>query len=481
MEKSYITTTLPYVNSDPHLGFAMEIVRADVLARTMRKLGHEVWFNTGTDEHGQKIYQKAKELGIDPKEYCDQLAVRFKQLKQDLDLSWDSFIRTTDQSHIEAAQEFWNRCLEQGDIYKKNYKTKYCVGCELEKTDSDLVDGKCPDHPNKDLEIREEENYFFRFSKYQEKLLKLYKDNPSFVSPDFRQKEITNFVESGLTDFSISRLKTKMPWGVEVPGDPGHVMYVWFDALVNYISVLGWPKSKDFENWWPGVQVCGKDNLRQQSAMWQAMLMSAGIANTKKIFVNGFILSNNQKMSKTLGNVIDPLEWVKKYGTEPVRYFLLSALSTFEDSDVTEERFREVYKADLAEKGIGNVLSRIAKLASMTNKKYFIRNYNITDVFFQDLVKDILNYRFDTAVSSAMSHIRHLEHKIALEEPWKHKNNIDKLESLVDSYLDSLARFNAAIEPFMPELSSKINKHFGFGLSQGKIIEVISPLYPSLK
>jgi len=247
----YITTTLPYVNAKPHLGFALEIIQADVLARWQRSLGKEVFFNTGTDEHGLKIYQKAAELGKTPQEYCDESAEHFKALKEKLDLSFDNFIRTTDAHHIAAAQEFWKRCDANGDIYKKVYKAKYCVGCELEVTDSQLVNGRCPIHPNKDVETIEEENYFFRFSKYQQPLLDFYNANPDFVIPEGRFNEIKSFVAGGLQDFSISRVKEKMPWGIAVPGDEGQVMYVWFDALVNYISCLNWPDDeKRFTEFW---------------------------------------------------------------------------------------------------------------------------------------------------------------------------------------------------------------------------------------
>lgn len=268
----YITTTLPYVNADPHIGFAMEIIEADVLARLHRLLGENVIFNFGTDEHGQKIYQKAIAQGITPQEYVDEYAAKFDDLKKALNLSYDKFIRTTDTHHIKAAQEFWRICKANGHIYKKKYQIKYCVGCELEKTDSELVNGKCPLHPNQEIELRDEDNYFFKFSEFQEKLLTFYKNNPDFVKPEGRFKEIKSFVESGLDDFSVSRIKAKMPWGVDVPDDPEQVMYVWFDALINYISTIGWPdNTEEFDKYWPGIQVAGQDNLRQQTAMWQAM------------------------------------------------------------------------------------------------------------------------------------------------------------------------------------------------------------------
>ncbi|HEY4482875.1 MAG TPA: methionine--tRNA ligase [Candidatus Paceibacterota bacterium] len=362
-DKFYITTTTPYVNGEPHIGFAREIVVADVIARWRALMGDEVKFNTGADEHGQKVYEKAKELGKDPQTYTDELAPRFERLKSLLDLSFTNFTRTTDPHHKAAAQEFWRRCDKSGYIYKGKHKIKYCIGCELEKTDSELEDDKCPIHPNKELEIREEENYFFKFSAFAEPLLSLYAHNPNLVLPDFRFNEIKKFVGSGLQDFSISRLKEKMSWGVPVPGDDAHVMYVWFDALVNYISTLGWPEREDFGGFWPGVQVYGKDNLRQQTAMWQAMLMAAKLPNTKQFLTLGFITGDGGiKMSKSLGNVVDPESLTTEYGTDPLRYFLLRELSLWEDSPFTPERFKEAYNANLAN-GLGNLASRIMKMA----------------------------------------------------------------------------------------------------------------------
>ena len=369
-KKFYITTTLPYINSDPHIGFAAEIIKADVIARYEAQRGATVFFNTGTDEHGLKIYQKALESGMDVQAFCDEYSAKFLPLKEKLNLSYNKFIRTTDPSHKRAAQAFWQKCAANGDIYKKMYKIKYCVGCEMEKTDSDLVNGRCPLHPNSELEIIDEENYFFRFSKYQKQLLDLYDNHPDFVLPAGRLKEIRAFVEAGLQDFSISRVKAKMPHGVAVPGDDNQVMYVWFDALVNYISTLGWPDDSDhsgnFAQYWPGLQVCGKDNLRPQAAMWQAMLLSAGLANSRQVLVFGFLTANGQKISKSLGNTVDPYELADKYGSDALRYYLLAEIPPFEDGDYSEEKFRERYNADLAN-GLGNLAARVSNLLEKNN------------------------------------------------------------------------------------------------------------------
>lgn len=457
MAKYYITTTLPYINSDPHVGFAMEIVRADVVARTHRLIGDEVFFNTGTDEHGQKIYEKAKAEGVETQVYCDRLAERFKSLKETLNLSFDNFIRTTDKHHIEAAQEFWKRCEKNRDIYKKEYKVKYCVGCELEKTDSELVEGKCPLHPTANLEIINEENYFFRFSKYQDKLLSFYRDNPFFVKPDYRQKEIEKFVEGGLSDFSISRVKEKMPWGVEVPGDSSQVMYVWFDALTNYITCLGWPENEEkFKEFWPGVQFCGKDNLRQQTAMWQAMLMSAGLPNSKQVMVGGFILADGVKMSKSLGNVIDPVEYTEKYGVDALRYFLVGHLAVYEDSDMTKARFEEAYQAGLAN-GIGNLCARVAAMAEKENLVVEPEELKMRNI----VIDEILEYRFDTAVELIWKKIKEEDSLINEKEVWKLAGE-EKKEVLIQ-LIKELRQIGADLQTIMPETSEKILKQFNSG------------------
>ena len=319
MKNFYITTTLPYVNADPHIGFALELVQADVLARAKRAEGNEVFFSTGADEHGQKIYDAANKEGKETQSYVDRYASEVRKLKDILNLSNDTFVRTSDPSHIKAAQEMWSRCEAKGNIYKKSYDGLYCVGCESFKTEKELVEEKCPLHPNLVLEKISEENYFFRFSKYQEKLLE-YLEIPNSIIPEWRRAEAIAFVK-GIEDFSISREKKRFSWGIPVPNDDTQVMYVWFDALTNYISTLGWPDDMqgNFKKFWEEgntLQIAGKDQVRFQSLMWQAMLMSAGIKNTDQIFYHGFITSEGQKMSKSLGNVISPFDLVKRYGTD---------------------------------------------------------------------------------------------------------------------------------------------------------------------
>ena len=483
-KKFYITTTIPYVNSDPHIGFALEIIQADAIARYHLFCGDDVFFNTGTDEHGLKIYQKALEEKKTPQDCVDEYAAKFAKLKEALNLSNTSFIRTTDGYHKRAAQEFWKRCYKKGDIYKAKYKVKYCIGCELEKTDSELVKERCPFHPNRQLEIREEENYFFRFSKYQQALLKLYKDNPDFVIPKHRLQEITNFVAGGLQDFSISRLKNKMPWGVEVPGDPEHIMYVWFDALVNYISVIGWPeKIEKYKKWWPGVQLAGKDNLRQQSAMWQAMLMSAGLPSTKQILIHGFITLGDQKISKSLGNVVDPFELVNKYGTDALRYYLLKEIPTFKDGDFTIEHFEEVYNADLAN-GIGNLVQRVSKLCEKVKigKDYLnsILKDNKHDVK-QDIDRFMQKYELNQALNYIWTYISSLDKYIDRERPWEKsgtelKKTLGKIIIATEG-TRGILEIAELLKPFLPDTAEKIEKIF----TANQIKAPKNPLFPRLK
>lgn len=470
MKTYYLTTTLPYVNSSPHLGFALEIIQADVLARYRVSLGEEVFFNTGTDEHGQKIYQKALDENKTPQKYVDEYALKFDALKKALNLTYNNFIRTTDSHHVAAAQEMWRRCEAKGDIYKALYKIKYCVGCELEKQDSELEAGRCPVHPNLELEIREEENYFFKFSNYQQQLLDLYTKYPDLVMPINRLQEIKNFVAGGLQDFSISRLKEKMPWGVPVPGDEKHVQFVWFDALTNYISALGWPENnKAFEKYWGtkenplAVQIAGKDNLRQQSAMWQAMLLSANLPTTRQILIHGFITSGGQKMSKSLGNVIDPLEYSEKYGVDALRYYLLAKVSPFEDSDFTKEKFEEVYKSDL-QNGLGNLVARVSTLCEKYGL-HFDDSVEERNALIDDIAPYIESYQFDQALKIIWGNVAGLDRYMSEQRPWQQElsESNKTLSNMVIgmSGLEGIRNIAKALKPFLPETAEKISKQFG--------------------
>jgi methionyl-tRNA synthetase len=471
-QKFYLTTTLPYVNAVPHIGFALEIVAADVIARYQRDLGKNVIFNTGTDEHGQKIYQEALKAGKDPQIYTDEYVAKFEDLKNQLNLSYTHFIRTTNPDHKAAAQEFWRRCDKNGYIYKKDYEIKYCVGCELEKTESELVDDRCPLHPNQELEIRQEENYFFKFSKFQDRLLKLYQENPQFVKPNSKMREITAFVEGGLQDFSISRLKAKMPWGVAIPNDDEHVMYVWFDALVNYISTLGWPDESDagqYTQFWPGIQLAGKDNLRQQAAMWQAMLMAAGLPTSKQILINGFISVAGQKMSKSLGNVIAPTEMIARYGMDSTRYLLMNLGPFGADRDVTWEKLDTIYTAKLAN-GLGNLCSRVAKLCEKTD---FTNTPSVPKIA-ENYHLELDSFHLSTALAQTQALAAELDQYLADRKPWEVDG--DEAKEILTQAVKKILIIAQMLMPFMPRTAEVISKSFN-----DKKIRALKPLFPRLK
>ncbi|MEO6536383.1 MAG: methionine--tRNA ligase [Candidatus Paceibacterota bacterium] len=450
----YITTTLPYVNSDPHIGNALEFVQADLLARAWRLAGEEVFFSTGTDEHGQKILQAAEKAGKDVHDYVDHFSNEFKKLGESLNLSYDAFIRTTNPEHYAAAQEMWKRCDAKGDIYKKTYSGLYCVGCEAYKTEKELTeDGKCVLHPSLTPETISEDNYFFRLSKYQDALLE-YLSRDGIIVPEWRREEAINFVKGGLEDFSISREKARLSWGVPVPGDDTQVMYVWFDALTNYISTLGWPADSNglFKKFWEEgntLQVAGKDQVRFQSIMWQAMLMSADIKNTDHVFYHGFINSGGQRMSKSLGNVISPYELTDKYGTDATRYLLLRHVHPVEDSDVTWERLDEWYTANLVN-GLGNLVARVMKLAEM-----YLEKRELGIHIEHEMVPD--SFDFNKAMNSIWSHIQVADEKMTREQPFALiKTEPEEAKKIIADLVDDLYWIGKTLEPFMPATSETI-------------------------
>jgi len=456
----YLTTTLPYVNAPLHMGHALEFVRADILARYKTLMGYDVYFNTGTDEHGVKIYDKAQSQGIDVQTFVDKGFVTFKeQLSQFGIMDTIHFVRTTDAHHIEIAKEFWNRAMLNGYIYKAPYQAKYCNGCESEKTDSELVNDECPDHPGQQLQQIDEENYFFKYSAFTEKLIDFYNEHPTFVIPNFRFKEIKEFVGRGLQDFSISRKREKMPWGIPVPNDDEHVMYVWFDALTNYVSTLGNPFDGDgnFNHYWVNgnpTQYCGKDNNRFQSAMWQAMLMSVEKPNSHQIIINGFITGDGGiRMSKTLGNVVDPRDMVAQYGTDALRLFLAKEISAWDDSPFTVDRFKDAYHSNLVN-GLGNLVSRTLTMA---------QNYDVdcsTLVFpeFTSIANSAYE-AFDYAeVTNDIWHaISALDKLITEREPFKvFKIDPEKARADVFEVMQGLVKISVQLQPIMPETAQKM-------------------------
>ena len=472
----YITTTLPYVNADLHVGHALEFVRADAIARYKKLVGFDVFFNSGTDEHGMKIYQKALEVGKNPKEFVDEAFERFKNQTRSFGMLEDvHFVRTTDQGHEKSAQKFWQKVADNGFIYKKNYKTKYCVDCEEEKTESELVNDRCAIHPNRELETVDEENYFFAFSKFQKPLLEFYEKNSNLVIPDFRYNEVVAFVERGLQDFSISRLKSKMPWGIPVPGDDNHIMYVWFDALTNYISTLGWGTNSPlpplnlrggersdgelFQKFWidgTPTQYCGKDNTRFQAIMWQAMLMAAGIPNTYQIVVNGHITAEGGiKMSKSLGNVVDPKVLSAEYGVDALRYFLLGEVSSFEDSPFSADRFKDAYNAKMAN-GLGNLVSRIMKMAEDNLEKALeIPEKSIPQEFFDYLEK----FEINKACDFIWHEIGEMDKFIQENQPFKVvKTDKEKGQKMISDLVIRLYSVARMLNPILPETSAKIKE-----------------------
>jgi methionyl-tRNA synthetase len=478
----YLTTAIPYANANPHVGFALEILYADVMVRYQRLLGKEIYFLTGTDEHGQKMLKTAKELGISVENYAAEKSAKFQELADEWDISNDDFIRTTEERHMTRAQNFWRECLKTGDIFKKKYKGLYCTGCESFKTEKDLVEGKCPDH-NREPEMIEEENYFFRLSRYQEPIEFLFNKNKQFVIPESRYKEMLNILKGGLEDVSISRSKDKLPWGIPVPDDDTQVMYVWFDALTNYITALGYSSENEelFKKFWPGIHLVGKEINRFHSLLWPAMLMSAGIDVPKQIAVHGWMTVDGQKMSKTIGNVIDPLELVKRYPLEAVRYFLMREIPFDNDGDFSYIKFEERYTADLAN-GLGNLTSRVLTMI----EKYCESQVPDVDTVDQELITFLTNkiwpayaagmneWRFDLALEAVLRFVTHCDQIISDKEPWvlAKRGEMRPVHDLLHHLAEAIRHIAVMIWPIMPGTAEKIMVSFGLdmGIESGKTL-----------
>jgi len=476
MENRYITTSIAYINAKPHVGFALELVQADVLARWYRFQGHPTWFLTGTDEHGSKIAQLAEKEGVSPADIADRNSALFANLKNVLNISNDDFIRTSDKSrHWVGAQALWQKLTAAGDIYKDKYIGLYCVGCEAFITEKDLTDDKCPYHQTEPERI-EEENYFFRLSKYAHQITQAIESKKLEIIPEGRAKEILNVIKSGLTDISFSRPKAKLPWGVPVPDDSEQTMYVWCDALSNYISAIGYGRDTiNFEKWWPADMHCiGKDILRFHAAIWPGMLLSAGLPLPKKILVHGFLTSGGQKMSKSLGNVIDPVEVVQTYGTDALRYYLLREIPTIDDGDFSWKRFMELYNHELAD-NLGNLLSRVIQMTSKFFAGQVPELSSATPLVMPTAVRDAIDgvqknlgqdkIDFAKAMDAINHYVAFLNGLVEEKKPWElaKTNQIAELANVIYELLEGLRVTSVLLLPFLPETAAKIYTALGLG------------------
>jgi len=465
-EKFYITTAIPYVNASPHLGFALEVVQADAIVRFHRGKGEDAYFLTGTDENSLKNILAAEEKGKEINEFVRENAESFKNLRSILNLSWDDFIRTTEERHIRGAQKLWRACKPE-DIYKKEYEGFYCVGCEEFKMPKDLVNNHCPEHLNLNLELIREENYFFRLTAYQKKLEELIVSDRIKIVPEARKNEILSFVRQGLQDFSISRSRARAHnWGISVPGDETQVLYVWFDALTNYINALGYAdEDEKFQKYWQDnnaiLHVIGKGIARFHAIYWPAMLMSANLKLPHQIFIHGYITINNQKISKSFGNVINPEEITKKYGTDALRYYLLREIPAYDDGDFSIKKFEDRYNGDLAN-GLGNFVSRVLTLGE---------RFGEIDLAVCDLQPEIVEkiektkkavdekmreFKFHEILMQIWELVSYGDRYINEKKPWV--INGKEKEIVLANLIKIIEEVAKLIEPFIPETAQKILK-----------------------
>lgn len=455
-KKFYITTSIPYTNAPPHIGFALEIIQADVLARYHKNFGDDVFFLTGTDEHGLKTLRAAEAAGKNPQDFADEISGKFKDLAKVLNISNDDFIRTTDEKrHKPAVYKLWEKYIASGDIYKKIYKGFYCAGCEAFKTQKELVDGKCIIH-QKPVEVIEEENYFFKLSKYLPGIKKLIEKDELKIIPESRKNEILGMISQGLDDVSFSRVKEKY-WGWPVPGDDSQNLYVWQDALPNYISAIGYAyDEKKFKKYWPAdVHCIGKDIVKFHAIYWPAMLLSAKLKLPKSIFIHGFINVAGQKMSKSLGNVIDPFMLIEKYGTDAVRYYLLREILPTEDGDFTFEKFEQRYNSDLAG-GIGNLVARVLGITGEAETKETRPAKKIVEkikTIKNNYKSAVEKFKFNEALMSVWELISFCDKYINEEKLWETK----KPEVINDLFF-TIKEIADLLNPFLPETSEKIKK-----------------------
>ncbi|MFH1899211.1 MAG: methionine--tRNA ligase [Patescibacteria group bacterium] len=456
-KKILITTAIDYVNDVIHIGHAYQKILADCVARfeRVRRGKDNVFFVTGTDEHGQKVYNAAKEQGLDVRGFVDDIAKKDQDQQDSLQISYDRFIRTTDEDHKKFAGEFFKKVYDAGYIYKGTYKGLYCEGCEAYKTEKDLVDGKCSLHPTGEIQVVEEENYFFKFSKFKNFLKDLYDSNPDFVLPKSRFKEMYSFIDK-IEDIPVTRRKEKLPWGIECPIDGDHVIWVWFDALVNYLT-FGlekniWNKNMEI------IHFVGKDVARMHALLWPCMLKAAGYELPDCIYDHAFLSINGKKISKSLGNVIAPKDLVEKYGVDPVRYYFLRYGPIVEDADFSEEHFKIVYNADLAN-GLGNTVARLAKLAEKSELS-FVGITNENDRLSKEVTQHFDVFRVDLAIQNVWSRLSELDKHINGNTPWAITDE-KKLKEVLEYEIKELCVVASLCKPFIPDTSQKILNTFG--------------------
>lgn len=465
----YITTAIPYVNGTPHIGNALDYLLADIWARYQKQNGREVRFQVGTDEHGNKIAAKAAESGLAPQQYVDQMYQPFEALMRKMQVEYTDFIRTTDPRHKAAVQYIWQQL--EPHIYKDRYEGWYCMGHEAFFTEKEVTEtsGVCPDHQTP-YEHVSEENYFLRCSDFSDQIREAIEKNRMKIVPEFRKKEFLNLIKDGLSDVSISRPKKSLSWGVEVPGDPDQVMYVWLDALSNYITVLGYPNTSEWQNFWPAdVQVVGKDILRFHAGIWPAMLLGLGLSLPKKLLVHGFINVGGSKISKTVGNGVDPNQAIDQYGVDAFRYFFARHIPTQDDGDFTWEKFENAYNTELAN-DLGNCVSRVANMLTRYQAgvigdapldEHDMRAYHVL----------MENLEFDKALDEVWAKVRSLNRYIERVKPWEiAKGKADNpdaeahLSEVLAHCVGNLLQIADLLVPFLPATSSAIHAMFETGV-----------------
>jgi methionyl-tRNA synthetase len=473
MSKFFVTTSIFYVNGAPHIGSTYEAIATDVLARYHRQQGDEVLFSTGLDENSQKTVEAAEAAGKAPQAYADDIAVIWRKIWDTTGISYDQFIRTTEPHHAKGVYDFIERVTASGDIRSGEYEGLYCVGCEEFKRESELVNGKCPIH-EREPEKRKEKNYFFRLSNYQGRLLEHIKENPDFIQPVSRRNEMVAFIKRGLEDFSVSRQHGK--WGIDWPGDPTQKIYVWFDALINYLTVTGYPKA-GYEHWWPAdVHVVGKDIAKFHAIYWPAMLMSAGLPLPKKIFVHGFFTIDGKKISKSLGNVIDPVKVAGNFGMDALRFYLLREVSFGGDGDFSHQRFRQVYQTELAN-DLGNGVQRVASMV----KRYMGGRlgqlpHAAHDVgLYHEAMQEL---RLDRALNELWIHVKGVNQYIEEEKPWTLVGaDDDQLVVVLQQAVADLLHIAALLTPFIPATAQRIAQTF----ADGQVHEEVGLLFPKVE